>query len=280
MNAKANATAVLDLKSAALTLIAVVLKTPDLALVAEELERRFVESPNPFDNDPVVLDLAVLKGEAAAPDLAALVALLARHRMRAVAVRGAGEHLREAVLALGLGEAPEELPLPAARREPRAESPDASAPAPTAAAPASAPAAGPAQAQAAPPQAAPPQAAPAAAAPPPAAAPTLLIDRPLRSGQQVYARGGDLVVLAAVSDGAEVIADGSIHVYGPLRGRAIAGARGNVDARIFSTVMEPQLVSIAGIYRTSETPLAPEVRGKPAQVRLEGERLLVEPLRS
>lgn len=278
MNAKANATAVLDLKSAALTLIAVVLKTPDLTLVAQELERRFVESPNPFDNDPVVLDLAALKGEAAAPDLAALVALLARHRMRAIAVRGAGEHLREAVLALGLGEAPEELPLPAARREPRAESPpspDASGPAPAAAAPASAPAAGPAQAQAAS-----PQAAPAAAAPPPAAAPTLLIDRPLRSGQQVYARGGDLVVLAAVSDGAEVIADGSIHVYGPLRGRAIAGARGNVDARIFSTVMEPQLVSIAGIYRTSETPLAPEVRGKPAQVRLEGERLLVEPLRS
>ena len=105
-----------------------------------------------------------------------------------------------------------------------------------------------------------------------------MIDRPLRSGQQVYARGGDLVVLAVVNFGAEVIADGHIHVYAPLRGRAIAGARGNTAARIFSTCMEPQLVAIAGTYRTAETPLPDDVLGKPAQVRLDGETLVVEPL--
>ncbi|WP_019372821.1 septum site-determining protein MinC, partial [Melaminivora alkalimesophila] len=107
---------------------------------------------------------------------------------------------------------------------------------------------------------------------------TVVVDRPLRSGQQVYARGADLVVLSMVSFGAEVIADGNIHVYAPLRGRAIAGARGDTSARIFSTCLEPQLVSIAGMYRTTETELPDEVRGRPAQVRLEGERILIEPL--
>ena len=106
----------------------------------------------------------------------------------------------------------------------------------------------------------------------------MVVDKPLRSGQQVYARGADLVVLAMVSDGAEVIADGNVHVYAPLRGRAIAGARGNTDARIFTTCLQPQLVSIAGIYRTSEQELPPEVAGKPAQVRLDGEKMLFEPL--
>lgn len=107
---------------------------------------------------------------------------------------------------------------------------------------------------------------------------TVVVDKPLRSGQQVYARGADLVVMAVVSFGAEVIADGNIHVYAPLRGRAIAGARGNTEARIFSTCLEPQLVSIAGIYRTTETALPDSVAGKPAQVRLDGEKLIIEPL--
>ena len=87
-------------------------------------------------------------------------------------------------------------------------------------------------------------------------------------------------MLAAVNFGAEIIADGHIHVYAPLRGRAIAGARGNAGARIFSTCMEPQLVAIAGIYRTTETALPDDVQGKPAQVRLDGDALVVEPLQN
>jgi septum site-determining protein MinC len=81
-----------------------------------------------------------------------------------------------------------------------------------------------------------------------------------------------------VNVGAEVIADGHIHVYAPLRGRAMAGARGDTSARIFSTCMEPQLVSIAGIYRTTETPLPASVAGQPAAVRLDGQSIIVEPL--
>ena len=114
--------------------------------------------------------------------------------------------------------------------------------------------------------------APVEAVPPaqPAFVPTLVIDRPLRSGQQAYARGGDLVVLAAVNAGAEVIADGSIHIYAPLRGRALAGASGATEARIFTTRFEAELVSIAGVYRTFESGIPEKLAGRPAQVRLSG----------
>ena len=105
---------------------------------------------------------------------------------------------------------------------------------------------------------------------------TLLIDRPLRSGQQVYARGGDVIVTGLVSFGAEVIADGNVHVYAPLRGKAIAGARGDTGARIFTTCLEAQLVAVAGVYRTSEVALPPDVAGKPAQIRLQDDKLLLE----
>jgi septum site-determining protein MinC len=113
------------------------------------------------------------------------------------------------------------------------------------------------------------------------AATTMVIDKPLRSGQKIYARGADLVVLAMVNMGAEVVADGNIHVYAPLRGKAMAGASGNTQARIFSLCMEPELISIAGVYRTSENKLPKEIHGKSAQVRLSNDgqdKLLFEAL--
>ena len=120
----------------------------------------------------------------------------------------------------------------------------------------------------------------APAAPTAATLGALVIDKPLRSGQQVYARGRDLVVLAMVNAGAEVIADGHIHVYAPLRGKAMAGARGNMDARIFALELNAELLSIAGVYRTSEPPRPAQVQGKPAQVRLvatpDGDKLVFD----
>jgi septum site-determining protein MinC len=107
---------------------------------------------------------------------------------------------------------------------------------------------------------------------------TMVVDKPLRSGQRIYAKG-DLVVLGLVSYGAEVIAEGNIHIYAPLRGRALAGVQGNHDARIFCTCLEPELISIAGIYRTTENPLPADVLGKPVQIWLEEEKLMIEPLR-
>lgn len=103
---------------------------------------------------------------------------------------------------------------------------------------------------------------------------TLHQDAVVRSGQQVYARGGDLVVTKLVANGAEVIADGSIHVYGALRGRALAGAQGDESARIYCQEFHAELVSIAGQYRVFED-LPPDLRGKPVQAWLEGEKLLL-----
>ena len=106
---------------------------------------------------------------------------------------------------------------------------------------------------------------------------TLRIDRPVRSGQQIYARGGDLVVLGNVGAGAEVIADGSVHVYGSLRGRALAGAQGDRTARIYSLDFQAELVSVAGIYKVFER-LPGDLRGRPVQAWLDGEQVALAPL--
>jgi len=114
-------------------------------------------------------------------------------------------------------------------------------------------------------------------APPPPAGAGMVVRQPVRGGQQVYARGGDLVVLASVSPGAEILADGHIHVYGTLRGRALAGVQGDRNARIFCHNLDAELVSVAGIYRVSESIQTAE-RGRPVQIRLDGDALRIEPL--
>jgi len=104
-----------------------------------------------------------------------------------------------------------------------------------------------------------------------------LISRPVRSGQQIYAAGGDLIILSQVSEGAEVLADGNIHIYGALRGRALAGVKGNTDARVFCTKMEAELISIAGNFMLSDS-LREKVWKQSAQVYLDEQILQVEPV--
>jgi len=237
-----------DLKSASLPVVAVMLKSTDVGVLAAELAQRLAADPDFFDNDPVLIDLTGVREDPTPIDFSALTGLLHQHRTVPVAVRGGSAVQMAAAYSAGLVAASDAPP-------PRAQAPapevreivhevvhevEVVRPAPR--------------------------------------VPTVVVDKPLRSGQQVYARGADLVVLAMVSFGAEVIADGNIHVYAPLRGRAIAGARGDTGARIFTTCMDPQLVSIAGIYRTTEVAISADVVGKPAQVRLDGEKLLIEPL--
>lgn len=118
---------------------------------------------------------------------------------------------------------------------------------------------------------------PAASAPPAAVQATKFIDRPVRSGQQVYAQGADLVIIAPVSEGAEVLADGNIHIYGTMRGRALAGVQGNTQARIFCQQMEAELLSIAGRFVMQET-IQSQCWKKPAQAYLEEDALLVTAL--
>jgi len=108
--------------------------------------------------------------------------------------------------------------------------------------------------------------------------PSLMQHQPVRSGQRIYARHSDLVVTSTVGAGAEVIADGCVHIYGTLRGRAMAGARGEVTARVFCQEFHAELVSIAGVFRVFET-LPPELAGKPVQAWLDGDDLRFAPIR-
>jgi septum site-determining protein MinC len=268
MSAAAPAKPAFDLKSTAWTLTALRLQVADLATLVAALDERFADSPGLFDRDPVAIDLSPLRDSVVVVDIAGLLPHLRRHGMLPIAAQGGSAAQMAAARAAGLAEAPDAQATGAARSEAAAASRELVREV-VREVPViqevvrevevirevikEVPAAG-------------------------GVAHAMVIDKPLRSGQRVYARGGDLVVLAVVSFGAEVIADGSIHVYAPLRGRAIAGARGDTSARIFSTCLEPQLVSIAGIYRTTETPLPDNVRGRPAQVRLDGEKIFFEPL--
>ncbi|MDO1510974.1 MULTISPECIES: septum site-determining protein MinC [unclassified Neisseria] len=105
--------------------------------------------------------------------------------------------------------------------------------------------------------------------------PTVLISTPIRTGQQVYAENADLIVTDIVNEGAEIIADGNIHVYGTMRGRALAGATGNREARIFIYSMQAELVSVAGIYRNFEQSLPAHLHKKPVQISLQDNRLVI-----
>ncbi len=105
----------------------------------------------------------------------------------------------------------------------------------------------------------------------------MLVTQPVRSGSRIYAEGADLIITATVNPGAEVIADGNIHVYGALRGRAVAGANENPDARVFALNFDPELIAIAGFYAVREGLTGAPI-GKPVQVRLDGEALRFEKL--
>jgi len=257
-----------EIKGADLPLVALLLKTANLQRLADEWQVQYGDNPNFFDNEPLVIDLSPLAlgdEHAAVPDFQQLVVFLRSQRTWPVAVKGGTVAQMAAALAMGLVAAPEAvLQRERGSGDPMTESGG------------SQPLANPSTSDQ------PPAVAQAGAAQTDMVPTALVIDKPLRSGQQVYARGRDLVVMAMVNPGAEVIADGHIHVYAPLRGKAIAGARGNGDARIFALSMSPELISIAGIYRTSEVALPPEVAGKAAQVRLvagpDGDKLVIDPL--
>ena len=250
-----------ELRSGSVDTLLFTVKTTDLDALRTELVKRFEATPEFFADDVVAIDVRRLAdGERVA--LADIRQMLNDVRMRPVGVVALATQGWAGEAGLPLLEARD-------RRAPAAKPADEAEPA---AVPAVETAAAP-EAAAAPEQ--PSEPAPTLVQ---AGGQTLVIDRPLRSGQQIYAKG-DLVVLAPVSHGAEIIAEGNIHIYAPLRGRALAGVHGNHDARIFCTCLEPELISIAGIYRTTENPLPADVLGKSVQIRLEEEKLMIEPLR-
>ena len=250
----------IEFKGASLAVMTASLRDTDAVRLADALHMMLGGMPDFFAGEPAILDFAQLASAPERVDWTAILSLLRRYQVQPIGVRRLPEHLiegarRAGLAVLGSDDLSGERPLGAPQAMPQTPPP----------APVAAPAPAPVE---------PPPPAPAAAPGPEfeqaPVAPTLIVDRPLRSGQQVYAKGGDLVLLAGMSPGSEIIADGSIHCYGPLRGRALAGARGDTSARIFSTNFGPELVSIAGVYRTFDRGIPQAVAGRGAQVRLTG----------
>jgi septum site-determining protein MinC len=206
------------------------------AAFAYELARQVERSPRFFQSAPVVLDLKGADGFTDATEFARAGELLREHTLALVGVQNAEPGQLVAAAAAGLASFAPSAPQPGRRT--------------------------------------PPAAAAAAPAEPPPRASARLVTTPVRSGTQIYARGTDLIVTASVSPGAELVADGNIHVYGPLRGRALAGASGDTGARIFCSRLEAELVSIAGRYLVSEQ-LPAEQRGFPAQIALVDDQLTI-----
>jgi septum site-determining protein MinC len=235
-----------DIKSASLSLVAFLLKTTNTSQLQADLTRRLGETPGFFDHDPVVIDLSQLDDPQADVDLPTVCMLLRSHQLLPVAVRGAQPHHLPSAQAAGLFQA-QDLSVQAPTRTETVVQEVI-------------------------------REVEVVREVPAASGSAMVVDKPLRSGQHVYARGRDLVVLAMVNPGAEIMADGHIHVYAPLRGKAIAGARGDESARIFTSCLEAELISIAGTYRTSDTPLPADVAGKAAQITLQGEKLVMQRL--
>lgn len=279
----------LEFKSASLFVVRIELKSTDTTALQQALEQKMAEAGSLFEHEPVVLDISGLTD---APDWAQLVALLARHKLPVIGVMGPDGALIDSARQAGLCKVDvstinhRQPPEPALLTEPVADAVKlapaahiktvASAteketqPAPKA------PAANTRS------KASSSQRATARPAEPvvretirevPVPVPTMVLARQLRSGQRVYARNSDLIVIGVVSRGAEVIADGNIHVYGPLRGKAIAGARGNASARIFTSHLDAELLAIAGIYRVIDADMEPQLNKKPVIVELDHETL-------
>lgn len=257
----AKTSAALDFKSATLYALRAVLHDQDTDTLVTALDARMREAGAFYENEPVVIDA---QGLAESPDWEALAAALRRHRLHPIGVHASPELQAQAAQS---GLAPLDISAsPAAATGSGGKTPKATqAPRKAASAEKAAAAAH--------------DAATAGAATPAAAAgETLVIRHPLRSGQRIYAKGSDLIVMGMVSQGAEVIADGNIHVYGPLRGKAMAGAHGRTDALILTTQLDPELLAIAGVYRVIETRLPDSLQNRPAQVSLDGDTLRIRSL--
>ncbi|MCC5809549.1 MAG: septum site-determining protein MinC [Ectothiorhodospiraceae bacterium] len=221
----------LELKGRMMTLTMLRLLNPSVEVLAEALDRKMQEAPDFFRHLPVVLDVEAVADTDLYLDLAGLVGLLRAREFLPVGIRGGDERWSQAAETAGLGVFSGGADTAGNGGRKREEAADVQ-PAPSA-----------------------------------DGSPSLVVTQPVRSGQQLYARGGDLIILSSVSPGAELLADGHIHVYGTLYGRALAGVRGDANARIFCQGFRAELVSVAGTYSVSEQ-FDEGLLGRPVQVSL------------
>ena len=254
---------------ASFSALTVTLRSNDIEELSNAMSSQYGATNTFFSEDIALLDAEHLPDKGISMDWSALVILLRKYRLNPVIVRNSAAEAENSIHKAGLTlsndvEISAKKPAPLPQETPTLANTIATTsaiPPPT------------------------PQQQRLSTALPTTLAETMVIDRPLRSGQQVYARNADLVVLAMVSPGAEVMADGNIHVYAPLRGRALAGANGNMNAHILTTCFEAELVSIGGVYRPLEPGMPQEVNSRPAHVRLTNDAktnkqlLLIDPLK-
>ncbi len=212
----------------------------DLELIKRDLAERVLQAPAFFQHTPVIVDFSSIEITEEF-DFNALFKIVRQHSLLPVAVKGVADEIRERLQKAGVPIVEQSGSAAKGDSEDKAKLP-----------------AGRIEGE---------------------PGTTLVVDQPIKAGQQCVAQEGDLVVLATVSHTAELVADGNIHVYGALRGRVLCGVRGNTDARIFCTSLEARLVSVAGRYKILQK-IPAAIKNRPVQIRLKGEKLLVEPLPS
>ncbi len=224
-----------EIKSGAVNLPVLKLLTVDVETLSSQLRLKLRQAPDFFRNAPMAIDLHSLVDADAEIDFAALVRVMRSRGLVPVGFCGGFERHRQAAQAVGLSA------LTLARHE-SPQQPQATTPKPKA---------------------------------PPEEGRSRIVEQPVRSGQRIYVAGGDLVVMSQVSAGAEIMADGNIHVYGTLRGRALAGVQGNLGCRIFCQDLQAELVSVGGHYRISEN-IDDSLRSVPVQIYLQDQSLIIQ----
>ena len=239
-----------ELKGTVSTLTVLRLLSADVEALEHQLGNKVRQLPHFFRNAPVVLDFGRLGAGVASLHLGELVARIRQQNVVPVAFRRLDQQYHEAALAAGLGRLDDRTSPPRRPNEGLAKTKaevtrgtaDEQTPAPVANGPRG-----------------------------------MIVRQPVRAGQVIYAQQSDVTILAPINPGGEVIADGSVHVYGALRGRVLAGAHGNTEACIFCSSLQAELVAVAGAYvRAEEIPAVR--RRKPSQVRLSNGQLLMEAL--
>lgn len=248
---------VLEFKSSTFFVPVLILYSQDLHLIEQSLQEKIKQAPDFFENSPLVFDVQELNKQECNLDIADLVELFHKTGLFPIGIRGGNERqnnqaqalfipidtIRSSEIINELAEAQKTIvatPEPEPNSKPKPEVTIAKS----------------------------------TAIPVSTYVPATLISHPIRSGQRIYA-AGDLIVMSQVSAGAEIMAEGNIHVYNTLRGRALAGVQGNKSARIFCSDLQAELVSIAGDYKTSED-LGSDVRKKPIQIYLQDRALIIK----
>jgi septum site-determining protein MinC len=280
--------AAFDLKGTMAPLTVLRLRSSDIQMVDRQLRVKISQLPHMFLHAPVLIDLGALE-EASPLTVIQVVAILKACKLVPVAATNVPEAMRATIANEGLGIL-QAAPAPGRGRNIDADieaipDPDVTPPPELTRAAAPAAKAPPAQVSRATPAPAPkaaPRPAPASAHTPPLImTPTfagpVVVRQPVRSGQVIYAQNNDLVVLAPVNAGAQVVADGHVHIYAKLRGRAVAGAKGLPGARIFCQKLEAELVAVSDAYMSADE-IPPALRGKPAQIWLEDGECKAAPL--